>query len=134
LKVFIDASALVAIIAREPDHLDLQKRLKRHRRRTISAFVVYEATLALTRIGGISIAEALELVMQFQKTFAVQEVSIELRFAAIALEAFRRYGRGQGHKARLNMGDCFTYACATVLKVPLLFKGDDFIHTDVSIA
>jgi ribonuclease VapC len=134
LKVFIDASALVAIIAREPDHLELQKRLKRHRRKTISALVVYETTLALTRIGGVSLAEAQELVMQFKKTFAVQEVSIELKFAATALEAFRRYGRGQGHKARLNMGDCFTYACATVLNVPLLFKGDDFIHTDVSIA
>ncbi len=132
--MFIDASALVAIIAREPDHIELQQRLKRHRRRTISAFVVYEATLALSRSGGISIEDAQDLVLQFKKTFAISEVSIDLRFATIALDAFQQFGRGRGHKAKLNMGDCFSYACATALHLPLLFKGNDFIHTDIAIA
>ena len=132
--MFIDASALVAIVAREPDHEELKRRLKGHRRRTISAFVVYEATLALSRIGGVSLDDAQALVMEFKKIFAVAEVNIELRFAAMALDAFERYGRGQGHKAKLNMGDCFAYACAKALNAPLLFKGDDFIHTDIKIA
>lgn len=132
--MFIDASALVAIVAREPDHEELKRRLKGHQRRTISAFVVYEATLALSRIGGVSLDDARALVMEFKKIFAVAEVNIEMRFAAVALDAFQRYGRGQGHKAKLNMGDCFAYACAKALNASLLFKGDDFIHTDIKIA
>lgn len=132
--MFIDASALVAIVAQEPDHAELRQRLKRHRRRTISAFVVYEAAVALARLGEISVEDAQILVMQFKKIFAVAEVHIEMRFAEIALGAFQRYGRGRGHKAKLNMGDCFSYACAKALDVPLLFKGDDFIHTDIRIA
>lgn len=122
------------MVAREPDHEDLQRKLKAHRRRTISAFVVYEATLALARLGDISLADARALVMEFKKVFAVAEVSIELRFAVLAIEAFQRYGRGRGHRAKLNMGDCFAYACAKELKAPLLFKGDDFTHTDIKIA
>jgi ribonuclease VapC len=49
----------------------------------------------------------------------------------IAFEAFRRYGMGTGHKAGLNFGDCFAYALAIERNAPLLFKGDDFLHTDV---
>jgi len=50
-----------------------------------------------------------------------------------AVQAFERFGRGR-HPARLNMGDCFAYACAKTLAVPLLFKGDDFSQTDVAVA
>lgn len=132
--MFIDASALVAIVARETEHETLKERLRRHRRRDMSAFVVYESTLALARIGGLSIADAQDLVAGFKKIFAVKEVMIEPRHAFIALDAFQRFGRGQGHKAKLNMGDCFSYACAKVLDAPLLHKGDDFIHTDIKIA
>lgn len=132
--MFIDASALVAIVAQEPDHEELHQRLKRHRRRTISAFVVYEATVALARIREISLEDARALVMQFKKIFAVSEVHIEIRFAEIALGAFQHYGRGRGHNAKLNMGDCFSYACAKAHNVPLLFKGEDFTHTDIRIA
>ncbi len=49
----------------------------------------------------------------------------------LAFEAFRRYGMGTGHKAGLNFGDCFAYALAIERNAPLLFKGDDFLHTDV---
>ena len=51
--------------------------------------------------------------------------------ARIAREAYRRFGRGSGHPAKLNFGDCFAYALATELDEPLLFVGQDFIHTDV---
>jgi ribonuclease VapC len=52
--------------------------------------------------------------------------------ARIAREAYRDFGRGSGHPARLNFGDCFAYAVARVTGEPLLFKGDDFTHTDVT--
>jgi ribonuclease VapC len=54
--------------------------------------------------------------------------------AQIARQAYRDYGRGSGHPANLNFGDCFAYALARVKREPLLFKGDDFVHTDVRSA
>ena len=54
--------------------------------------------------------------------------------ARLARRAYRAYGRGTGHPARLNLGDCFAYALAKATGEPLLFKGDDFIHTDVEPA
>ncbi len=54
--------------------------------------------------------------------------------ARIAREAFRDFGRGSGHPAKLNFGDCFVYALARARNEPLLFKGDDFVHTDIAPA
>ena len=54
--------------------------------------------------------------------------------AGIAREAYRDFGRGSGHPARLNFGDCFAYALAGVRREPLLFKGHDFAHTDIASA
>jgi ribonuclease VapC len=54
--------------------------------------------------------------------------------AQIARQAYRDYGKGSGHRAQLNFGDCFSYALARVKREPLLFKGDDFVHTDVRSA
>ena len=51
--------------------------------------------------------------------------------ATIAREAYRRFGKGSGHPARLNFGDCFAYALAKEFDEPLLFIGQDFVHTDV---
>ena len=60
-------------------------------------------------------------------------ISIDDQIGVEALNAFSRFGRGR-HKAALNMGDCFSYACAKVHRVPLLSKGNDFIHTDIRFA
>lgn len=54
--------------------------------------------------------------------------------ARTAREAYRDFGKGSGHPAGLNFGDCFSYALAKVMNEPLLFKGDDFVHTDVQLA
>ena len=51
--------------------------------------------------------------------------------ARVAREAYRDFGKGSGHPARLNFGDCFAYALAKTTGEPLLFKGDDFVHTDI---
>ena len=58
-------------------------------------------------------------------------VAFDADQAAVARRAYATYGRGSGSRARLNFGDCCAYALATVLDLPLLFKGDDFVHTDV---
>ena len=54
--------------------------------------------------------------------------------AEIARAAYRDFGKGSGHAAGLNFGDCFAYALAKAMREPLLFKGDDFSHTDVAVA
>lgn len=132
--MYIDASALVAIIAGESDGEDLRRRLKKRKKRSISALSEFEAALALARIRNISVVAALDLVTRFKKIYAITGVDIEPRFSELAIRAFQEYGRGQGHKARLNMGDCFSYACAKNANVPLLYKGDDFVHTDIGFA
>ena len=90
--------------------------------------------MAIRRVKLISVGEAYDLVLQFQKIFRINSVAIEARFADAALDAFERYGKGQGHPAKLNMGDCFSYACAKLLKVQLLCKGNDFTQTDINVA
>ena len=132
--MYIDASAIVAIIAGESDGEELRQKLKRHRRRTISALAEFEAAIALAKIRRISVVAALDLVAQFKKIYAVKGIGIEPRFSDLAVQAWQQYGKGQGHRAKLNFGDCFSYACAKDSNVPLLCKGNDFIHTDIKIA
>ncbi len=71
-----------------------------------------------------------DLVSGFFITF----IPLDEPVARLAADAFSRYGRGAGHPAALNFGDCIAYATAIHLDVPLLFKGDDFRHTDVKAA
>ncbi|MGH2550895.1 MAG: type II toxin-antitoxin system VapC family toxin, partial [Thermomicrobiales bacterium] len=73
---------------------------------------------------------------QFESLLSDYSVSIEpvtRSQAAIGRLAYRSFGKLSGHRARLNFGDCFTYALAAELHEPLLFKGNDFIHTDLQI-
>lgn len=132
--VFVDASALVAILAGEIDGEKLRLKLKGAKRRIVSPLVVFEATLAIRRIKDFTPLEAFELVSEFLKIYAIKHMVIEPRAGEMAIRTFERYGKGQDPKARLNMGDCFAYACARLHKVPLLCKGDDFIHTDIELA
>lgn len=67
-------------------------------------------------------------------SFAMTFIPLDEAIARRAADAFARYGRGTGHPAALNFGDCISYATAKHLDCPLLFKGDDFRHTDVKVA
>lgn len=71
---------------------------------------------------------------QFVTALSVDVIPFDDEQAEIARAAYRRYGRGSGHAAALNFGDCFSYACSMASGTPLLFKGDDFMHTDVASA
>lgn len=64
----------------------------------------------------------------------IQLVGVTKEHADLAIKAFQTYGKGQGHPARLNCGDCFAYALAKATGYPLLFKGNDFIHIDIVAA
>jgi len=78
-----------------------------------------------------------KLPERFDEFFKEANISVEpvtLEQARLAREAYRDFGKGSGHPAKLNFGDCFAYALAKATGEPLLFKGDDFIHTDISSA
>jgi ribonuclease VapC len=77
------------------------------------------------------------LSRRFEQLLADAVIAIEpvtLAQARIAREAYRDFGKGSGHPARLNLGDCFAYALAKEKDEPLLFKGQDFAHTDIAPA
>lgn len=131
--MFVDASALVAIIGEESDGLELAGRVRLADHIHTSAIALYEAALGLSRAKRITLADAQAALDQFVAISGARIVPITAEIGRIAIDAFGRFGRGR-HPARLNMGDCFAYACARELGVPLLFKGDDFSQTDIALA
>jgi ribonuclease VapC len=131
--MFVDASALVAILTREPEAVQLALRLQQDRVRYTSPIALYEAALGIARSRRLPVIEAHTLVEEFLTGTSVEIVSIIPEIGRRAIAAFERVGRGR-HPARLNMGDCFSYACARSLGAPLLCKGDDFPQTDIELA
>ena len=129
--MFVDASAIVAILTREADADELANTLEGAPSHITSAVAVFEATLGVCRKRHASVAEAQADVIEFLGTAAVGIVSITSTEAEAALDAFSRYGKGRGHPAQLNLGDCFAYAVAKTYRTELLFKGEDFTKTDI---
>jgi ribonuclease VapC len=129
----IDASALVALIAGEPEAAAFASMLERHGAAFTSPVSVFETVAALVRLRACSVSDAritLEDLLN-EANIAISPVTADIGEAAVT--AFDRYGKGR-HPAALNMGDCFTYALAKTTRMPLLFKGDDFSRTDVESA
>lgn len=141
--LFVDASIVVAILAEEEDASILIDRLEQHGAPYyVSAVVRMEATLSLTRrLAGVDgrdrpatpemIDTARRLVEQFISDLDCKEAMITGDVGAKALDAAQQFGKIMNHPARLNMGDCFTYACARAYRTRIAFKGDDFSYTDL---
>jgi ribonuclease VapC len=132
--MFVDASAIVAILTREADAEALADALDDARAPITSPIAIFEATLGLCRKHHASVAEAQADVLEFLTAAGVSTVAITGQDAETALEAFSRYGKGRGHPAQLNLGDCFAYAVAKTHRTSLLFKGEDFDKTDIGAA
>jgi len=130
--MFVDASAIIAIIIGEPERLAFEARLEQADRIYTSPLAIYEAVMGVARIRRLSIGDAQSALDRFVSDVSAELVPITPEIGRAAINAFDRFGRGR-HPARLNMGDCFAYACARTLGVPLLFKGDDFAQTDISL-
>ena len=128
--MFIDASALTALLADESDARELLARLSQSNTRLTSPLAVWEATIAVARVLGLTIAETADALERYLELMEITVVPVPPEAARIALEAFDRYGKGR-HPARMNFGDCFAYACARHLAEPLMFKGADFPQTDI---
>ncbi|HEX9905098.1 MAG TPA: type II toxin-antitoxin system VapC family toxin [Propylenella sp.] len=129
--MFLDASAIVSIVALEPGHEELARRLDEAPRPLTSALAVFEAALAIGRDNRIGLQRARTLVERFVQTTETEIRPIDSATGDLALDAHDRFGKGR-HPARLNFGDCFAYAMAQQHGVPLLYKGDDFALTDLA--
>jgi ribonuclease VapC len=129
--MFVDASAIVAILTREPEADALADLLETARSPITSPIAIFEAALGICRKRHASVDEAEQDVGEFLELAGVRTAPITDKEAHTALAAFSRYGKGRGHPARLNLGDCFAYAMARNAGTPLLFKGDDFDKTDI---
>lgn len=129
--MIIDTSALLAILRDEPEAAACAEAIQQAAARRLSAvsFVETAAVIDSSR-DPVASRGFDELLREAQITVeAVTEAQ-----ARLARDAYRDFGRGSGHPARLNFGDCFSYALAKVMGEALLFKGNDFVHTDVTPA
>jgi ribonuclease VapC len=126
--VIVDSSALIAISRGEPESAVCFRALLDSLLTRISAANWLEATIV---VDGWRDPEASRELDALIERFKVVVEPVTVHQARTAREAYRRFGRGIGHPARLNFGDCFAYALAKDLDEPLLFVGQDFIHTDV---
>jgi ribonuclease VapC len=129
--MFVDASAMVAILTLEPDADALANLLESARAPITSPIAIFEAVLGVCRKRHTSVEEATADVDEFLTTTGIRTVPVTEQESETALNAFARYGKGRGHPARLNLGDCFAYAVAKNLGTSLLFTGNDFSTTDI---
>ena len=131
--MFVDASAIVAIIAQEDDAASLAARLDQANEVHTSPIAIFEAARGLARIGNVAASAVMPLVEQFLAETSARTMPIDAELGRAAIEAFERFGAGR-HPASHNLGDCFAYACARRLDTSLLCKGNDFPRTDALIA
>jgi ribonuclease VapC len=124
----VDSSALVAILTGERERDRFIKAITTAAEPLMSAFNHFETRTVLLRRAGHG---PLREFQEFIETSRIDVRAFDLAQASRALDAYERYGKGSGHKAKLNLGDCAAYALATSLDLPLLYKGEDFRHTDV---
>jgi ribonuclease VapC len=129
--MIVDASAIVALLLDEPEARSLADRLEAAPTRATHPVSIYEAALAIARSWRSSPGEAEADVNLLLAGSDLRVLPIGPDEAAAALDAFAKYGKGR-HAAKLNMGDCFSYACAKLRGMPLLYKGDDFALTDLA--
>jgi len=128
--IVLDSSAVLSVVLEEADSTRIQEVMEGADLLVTSAVTRVEmANVAIGRIGD----GAVDLISTFLTGLDCQIIPVDETQANAAIDAFRRFGKGR-HPARLNFGDCFSYALAKVQDAPLLFKGDDFPHTDIRSA
>lgn len=131
--MFIDTSAIVAILTLEPEAEAFAEQINGAANPTTGAHVRLEACMNLARILGIEISTATELFDEFLHHANITVLPISDSISRSAVQAYDRFGKGR-HPAGLNFGDCLSYACAEQARAPILFKGRDFGQTDLPLA
>jgi ribonuclease VapC len=129
--MIVDTSAVIAILRSEPEAPLCAVAIERARIRRMSAVSFVEAAAVVDASRDPVASRRLD---DFMKVAKIVIEPVTESQARLARAAYRDFGKGSGHPARLNFGDCFSYALAKSCDEPLLFKGDDFIHTDLTPA
>lgn len=139
--MFIDASAIVAILNREAGYEDLVRRIGDHEGQLFTSPIArFEASISLARSRSgaqarptHALVEAcVGLVAEFVQELAARDIHITGSIGDGAIQAAAEYGKIVGHPADLNFGDCFAYACARAYRLKLIYKGSDFARTDLA--
>lgn len=128
--MIVDSSVIIAIVLEEPEQEMFNAILAQSNDSKLSAGSWIELAAVMTNRAAILAPTIDRLMAHFQ----IEIAAVTADQARIGHEAYRRYGRGSGHPARLNFGDCFAYALSRATGEPLLFKGDDFSQTDIVAA
>ncbi len=126
--MIVDSSALLAILRAEPEALEFARAIENATSLRISAANYFETAVVIDASRDPVASRRFDELIREGK-FRIEAVT-EAQ-ARIAREAYRDFGKGSGHPAQLNFGDCFAYALAKTVAEPLLFKGNDFVHTDI---
>ncbi len=129
--MILDTSALIAMLTNEEDGDALSRLLDEQKVVRMSAASYLETSIVIDAHRDAALSASLDDMM-LDAEIVIEPVTVEQ--ARIARQAYRDYGKGSGHKAGLNFGDCFSYALARDKREPILFKGDDFGHTDLRSA
>lgn len=129
--IAIDTSALIAIFRQEPEAEAFLQAIVRAEARVFSALSLLEASMVMSGAG--SWAPPFAPLDEFLAEADIELTPFDAEQARLARAAFLRFGKGR-HRAGLNLGDCASYALAISRGVPLLYKGNDFPHTDVIAA
>ncbi len=129
--MIVDASAILVIVNDEPECVAFLEALSSPGRRYMSVVNHFEAAIKVDRDPDPVVRREFD---QLVRKSRVELMPVTAEQAAVARAAYRDYGKGSGHPAHLNLGDCFAYALATVTDNPLLYKGNDFVHTDIRSA
>ncbi len=129
--MILDTSAIIAVITGERDAGALERLITAEATPRMSAATAVELSAVIIRRLQ---PEQVRLVGRLLQAWNVEIVPFDEPQSLIASRAYADYGKGGGHPAQLNLGDCFSYALATVRNEPLLFTGTDFVHTDVEPA
>lgn len=129
--MIVETSALVAILTREPERESFLARIRRAAHPVMSAASYVETSIVVDRARDPVLASGLDEILM---DLLIHIEPVTASQAMIARAAYRDYGRGSGHPAKLNFGDCLSYALAREKREPLLYKGNDFVHTDIEAA
>jgi ribonuclease VapC len=129
--IVVDSSALIAILFEEPEGEALQAIITGRELCFLSAVNAHETASILRSRSGVA---AVTAFWEFLRVNAITIIAFDEAQARAAASAFDRYGKGIHSRARLNLADCAAYALASTMNCPLLFKGDDFTHTDLQRA
>lgn len=129
--MIVDSSAIVAILLAEPERQVLLEAIQQAPEVAMTAASYLEVGMVVDGRGNPVLSRQYDALLD---ALGIEVVDTTAEQARVARAAHRDFGRGSGHPARLNFVDCLSYAAAVQDGVPLLFKGDDFIHTDVTPA